>query len=38
MKLLHRDDLYGWSVFDEERNIDFNSVLSSFNRDIQLLV
>ena len=27
MKLLHRNDLYGWSVFDEERNIDFHSVL-----------
>lgn len=27
MKRLHRVDLYGWSVFDEARNIDFNSVL-----------
>lgn len=27
MKQLHRPDLYGWSVFDEARNIDFNSVL-----------
>ncbi len=27
MKLLHRDDLYMWSVFDEARNIDFNSLL-----------
>ncbi len=27
MKRLHRPDLYGWSVFDEERNIDFHSVL-----------
>ena len=27
MKRLHRDDLYGWSVFDEDRNIDFHSVL-----------
>jgi hypothetical protein len=27
MKLLHRDDLYGWSRFDESRNLDFNSVL-----------
>jgi len=27
MKLLHRDDLYGWSVFDEAREIDFHSVL-----------
>ncbi|MDM9383732.1 MBL fold metallo-hydrolase [Chlorogloeopsis sp. ULAP01] len=26
MKLLHRSDLYGWSSFDEERNVDFNSV------------
>ncbi len=26
MKLLHRYDLYGWSNFDEERNIDFNSI------------
>jgi Metallo-beta-lactamase superfamily len=27
MKLLHRPDLFGWSVFNEERNIDFHSVL-----------
>ncbi|MEE9393918.1 MAG: MBL fold metallo-hydrolase [Planctomycetota bacterium] len=27
MKRLHREDLYGWSVFDEERNIDFHSLL-----------
>lgn len=27
MKRLHRPDLYGWSSFDEDRNIDFNSVL-----------
>ena len=27
MKRLHRDDLYMWSVFDESRNIDFNSLL-----------
>lgn len=27
MKLLHRDDLYGWSAFDSERNLDFHSVL-----------
>jgi hypothetical protein len=27
MKALHRPDLYGWSRFDEARNIDFNSVL-----------
>jgi len=26
MKRLHRPDLYGWSAFDEARNIDFNSV------------
>jgi glyoxylase-like metal-dependent hydrolase (beta-lactamase superfamily II) len=26
MKLLHRSDLFGWSRFDEARNIDFNSV------------
>ena len=24
MKRLHRNDLYGWSVFDESRNIDFH--------------
>ncbi len=27
MKRLHRADLYGWSRFDEARNIDFHSVL-----------
>ena len=27
MKRLHRPDLFGWSAFDEARNIDFNSVL-----------
>lgn len=27
MKQLHRKDLYGWSKFDEERNLDFHSVL-----------
>lgn len=27
MKRLHRPDLYGWSLFNEERNIDFHSVL-----------
>jgi hypothetical protein len=27
MKTLHRPTLFGWSVFDESRNIDFNSVL-----------
>lgn len=27
MKRLHRKDLYGWSVFDEDRDIDFHSVL-----------
>lgn len=27
MKQLHRDDLFGWSVFDEARNLDFHSVL-----------
>ncbi|MFT7654606.1 MAG: hypothetical protein ACI9UU_003726 [Candidatus Azotimanducaceae bacterium] len=27
MKRLHRQDIYGWSVFDEGRNIDFHSVL-----------
>lgn len=26
MKRLHRSDLYGWSAFDEARDIDFNSV------------
>ncbi|MDH3688500.1 MAG: MBL fold metallo-hydrolase [Gammaproteobacteria bacterium] len=27
MKCLHRADLYGWSQFNEDRNIDFHSVL-----------
>jgi hypothetical protein len=27
MKQLHRPDLFGWSVFNPERNIDFHSVL-----------
>ncbi len=27
MKRLHRGDLYGWSRFDEDRNIDFHSTL-----------
>ena len=27
MKALHRKDLYGWSVFNEARNLDFHSVL-----------
>ena len=27
MKQLHRKDLFAWSKFDEERNVDFNSVL-----------
>lgn len=27
MKRLHRPDLYGWSVFDHDRNLDFHSVL-----------
>lgn len=27
MKRLHRSDLYGWSRFNEDRNIDFHSVL-----------
>lgn len=27
MKQLHRKDLFAWSVFNEERNIDFHSVL-----------
>lgn len=29
MKLLHRKDLFCWSVFNEERNVDFNSVVLS---------
>ena len=27
MKRLHRPDLFGWSVFDESRDLDFHSVL-----------
>ncbi len=27
MKQLHRKDLFGWTVFNEERNLDFHSVL-----------
>jgi hypothetical protein len=27
MKRLHKPDLYGWSVFNEDRNLDFHSVL-----------
>ncbi len=27
MKSLHRPDLYAWSTFDAERDVDFNSVL-----------
>ncbi|NRB38226.1 MAG: MBL fold metallo-hydrolase [Pseudomonadales bacterium] len=27
MKVLHRDDLFCWSEFDEQRNLDFNSLL-----------
>jgi hypothetical protein len=27
MKQLHRQDLFGWSVFNEERNLDFHSIL-----------
>jgi hypothetical protein len=27
MKQQHRKDLYGWSLFDEQRNIDFHSAL-----------
>jgi glyoxylase-like metal-dependent hydrolase (beta-lactamase superfamily II) len=26
MKSLHRPDLYAWSAFDPERNVDFNSI------------
>ena len=26
MKRLHQDDLFGWSVFDESRNIDFHGL------------
>ncbi len=28
MKRLHRPNLFGWSVFNEDRNIDFHSVVS----------
>jgi len=27
MKSLHRPDLFGWSVFDEQRNVDFNGTV-----------
>jgi len=27
MKALHRDDLFGWSQFDEARNVDFNGTV-----------
>src|SRR5690606_37015772 len=27
MKALHKSNLYSWSVFNEERNLDFHSVL-----------
>jgi glyoxylase-like metal-dependent hydrolase (beta-lactamase superfamily II) len=27
MKSLHRGDLYSWSTFDAERNVDFNSIV-----------
>ncbi|MEO1899160.1 MAG: MBL fold metallo-hydrolase, partial [Methylococcales bacterium] len=27
MKQLHRSDLFGWSEFNQDRNIDFHSVL-----------
>src|SRR5262245_12474276 len=27
MKRMHRGDLYGWSRFDEDRNLDFHSIL-----------
>ena len=27
MKQLHRKDLFGWSEFNKERNLDFHSVL-----------
>lgn len=27
MKSLHRSDLFGWSAFDEARNVDFNGTL-----------
>jgi hypothetical protein len=27
MKALHRPDLFGWSVFDEQRNVDFNGTV-----------
>lgn len=31
MKLLHRQDLFSWSEFNEERNLDFNSWLWTRN-------
>ena len=27
MKMLHRPDLFGWSEFNEEKDIDFNGTL-----------
>lgn len=27
MKALHRPDLFGWSAFDEQRNVDFNGTV-----------
>jgi len=27
MKSLHREDLFGWSAFDQTRNVDFNSTV-----------
>ena len=27
MKRLHRPDLYGWSLFNEDRNVDLHSVI-----------
>ena len=27
MKSLHRDDLFGWSAFDAERDVDFNGTV-----------
>ncbi|MGI0491400.1 hypothetical protein ACN4EG_06285 [Alkalinema pantanalense CENA528] len=29
MKSLHRSDLYSWSIFDSDRNIDFNGIVWS---------
>ncbi|HIG39059.1 MAG: MBL fold metallo-hydrolase [bacterium] len=37
MKLLHRDDLFSWSEFNEERELDFNSWLWQ-RRDGNLLI